>query len=163
MQLYRKSSITPPWGASIFHTNLGGLNRDRGLFNLTKTMISVLHNGLEYKVKKLNYKKLEVTQPRVKKHLRTSRVNKPSRISPYEILLSWLMIDTAVYHLSVKNNNKGEGREGLKEREAYHLFSPERGEGWLFREGELNRGFTICSFKITRHLFYMILFFSIKD
>ena len=87
MQLYRKSSIKPPWGASIFHTNRGGeLNRDRGLFNLTKT--SVLHKGLEYKVKKLKYKKLEVTQPRVKKHLRTSRVNKPSRISPYEVLKS---------------------------------------------------------------------------
>ena len=41
-------------------------------------------------------------------------MNKPTRISPYEVLLS-LLINT-FYHLLVKNN-KGEG--GLKERGAY--------------------------------------------
>ena len=34
----------------------GGLNRDGGLFNLGKTMVSVLHKELEYEVKKLKYK-----------------------------------------------------------------------------------------------------------
>ena len=37
-----------------------------GLFNLAKTMVSVLHKELEYKVEKLKYKKLEVMQPRIK-------------------------------------------------------------------------------------------------
>ena len=52
-----------------FQTHLrgGGLNRDRGgLFNLEKTMVSVLHNKLEYKVEMLKYKKLEVMRPRIK-------------------------------------------------------------------------------------------------
>ena len=57
---YRKSSVKPP----------GGLNRDRelegrgGLFNLAINMVSVLHEELECKVKKLKYKKLEVVQLR---------------------------------------------------------------------------------------------------
>ena len=37
-----------------------------GLFNLEMTMVSVLHEELEYKVEKLKYKKLEVMQPRIK-------------------------------------------------------------------------------------------------
>ena len=44
---------------------MGGLNRDRGLiweegglFNLEKTMVSVLHKELEYKVEKLKNKKV---------------------------------------------------------------------------------------------------------
>ena len=37
-----------------------------GLLNLEKTMVSVLHKELEYKVEKLKYKKLEVMQPRIK-------------------------------------------------------------------------------------------------
>ena len=65
------------------------------------------------------------------------------------------MIDT-VYHLWVKNN-KGEGREGLKERGSLLTFFPCKSGG-----GGLNRGFTVCSFKITRHLFYMILFFLLR-
>ena len=36
------------------------------LFNLTKTMVSVLQKDLEYKVEKLKYKKLDVIQPRIK-------------------------------------------------------------------------------------------------
>ena len=37
------------------------------IFNLAKTMVSVLHyKELEYKVEKLKYKKLEVMQPRMK-------------------------------------------------------------------------------------------------
>ena len=52
----------------------GGLICDEGtLINLGKTMVSVLHKELEYKVETLKYmyKKLEVIQPRIKK-LRTS-------------------------------------------------------------------------------------------
>ena len=36
------------------------------MFNLAKTMVSVLHAELEYKVEKLKYKKLEVMQPMIK-------------------------------------------------------------------------------------------------
>ena len=49
-RIYRKSSITPPWGTYLFQTHL------RGLCMLAKTM-----------VEKLKYKKLEVMQPRIKK------------------------------------------------------------------------------------------------
>ena len=37
-----------------------------GLFNLAQTMVSVLHNELEYKVEKLKHRKLEVMQLRIK-------------------------------------------------------------------------------------------------
>ena len=36
-----------------------------GLFNLTKTMVSVLHKELECKVEKFKYNTLEVMQPRI--------------------------------------------------------------------------------------------------
>ena len=36
------------------------------LFNLAKTMVSVLHKQLEYKVEKVKYMKLEVMQPRIR-------------------------------------------------------------------------------------------------
>ena len=64
-----------------------GLNRDRGLFerggggglfNLAKTMVSVLHKEREYKVEKLK----SIT------NLNCQLVNKPSRISPHEVLQS---------------------------------------------------------------------------
>ena len=44
----------------------GGLFERRGLSDLAKTMVSVLHKELEYKVEKLKYKKLEVTQPTIR-------------------------------------------------------------------------------------------------
>ena len=56
----------PIWGGG------GGLNRDGGLiwegglFNLEKTMVSILHKKLEYNVETLKYKRLEVMQPRIK-------------------------------------------------------------------------------------------------
>ena len=77
--VFLKSSIKSPRGTYLFQTHLGGkggglmvLNRDGGLiweggiFNLAQTMVSFLHKELEYKVEKLKYKKLEVTQPRIK-------------------------------------------------------------------------------------------------
>ena len=44
----------------------GGLIETGGLTNLAKTMVSVLHKELEFKVEKLKYKKLEVVQPRIR-------------------------------------------------------------------------------------------------
>ena len=44
----------------------GGLIETGGLFNLTKTMVSVLYKELEYKVEKLKHKELEVMQLRIK-------------------------------------------------------------------------------------------------
>ena len=55
-----------------------------GVFNLEKTMVSVLHKELANKVEKLGYKKLEVMQPRIKFQL----VNKPFLISSNEVLQS---------------------------------------------------------------------------
>ena len=40
--------------------------RRRGLCNLETTMVSVLHKQLEYIVEKLEYKKLEVMQTRIR-------------------------------------------------------------------------------------------------
>ena len=37
-----------------------------GLFNLAKTMVSVLHKELEYIVEKLKNKKLQIVRPRIK-------------------------------------------------------------------------------------------------
>ena len=45
---------------------IGGYLRDGGLFNVEKTMVSLLHKELEYKVEKLKYKRLEVMQPRIR-------------------------------------------------------------------------------------------------
>ena len=77
--VFLKSSIKSPRGTYLFQTHLGGkggglmvLYRDGGLIwegcilNLAQTMVSFLHKELEYKVEKLKYKKLEVTQPRIK-------------------------------------------------------------------------------------------------
>ena len=65
--LYRKSSIKPPGGLfiSITFGGGGGLNRDKGLFHLDKTMVLILFKELEYKMEKLKYKKLEIMQPRI--------------------------------------------------------------------------------------------------
>ena len=45
-------------------------------------MVSVLHNELEYKVKKLKYKKLEIMQPRIKNkaELPVGEVNHPRSV-----------------------------------------------------------------------------------
>ena len=55
------------------HLRGGGLDRDRGsylkggsVFNLAKTMVSVLHKELECKMEKFKYKKLEVMQLGIK-------------------------------------------------------------------------------------------------
>ena len=58
------------WGAYLFQTHLrwgvgGGLNWERGLFNLEKIMVSVVHKDLQYKLEKLKYKKVGAMQPRI--------------------------------------------------------------------------------------------------
>jgi len=45
---------------------VGGLFERGSLFNLEKTMVLVLHKELEYKLEKLNDKRLEVMQPRIR-------------------------------------------------------------------------------------------------
>ena len=57
---YRKSPIKPPGGDYLIHAHLRGgslIETGGGLFNLETTMVSVLHEEIEYKVEKLKYKK----------------------------------------------------------------------------------------------------------
>ena len=49
-----------------------GLNRDGGLFNSEKMMVSVLHKELGYKVEKLKYKKIEGHAAEDQNQIRTS-------------------------------------------------------------------------------------------
>ena len=117
--IYRKSSVMPPGGpAYLFQTHLkggggqvGGLIEIGGLFetgffkfNLAKTVVSVLLKELEYKVEKLEYKKLEVMQPRI-------RIKSELPVGKYSLV----------------KNNKGEGR-GRRggEREGLLTFFPEK-------------------------------------
>ena len=56
---YRKSSIKPIGGSYLFQAHLRrGLIETGGGLLLEKTMVSVLHKELEYKVEKLKYKKV---------------------------------------------------------------------------------------------------------
>ena len=99
-------------GEGVGLVETGGLFEMGGGLNLAKTMASVLYKELQYKVEKLKYKKLEVMQAcrrGSKTNPNFQLVNKPSRISPHEVLQSWLI--NTVYYSFVKNN-KGEGREG---------------------------------------------------
>ena len=87
-------------GAYLFQAHLsgwvggGGLIETGCLFKLEKTVVSVLHKELEYKVEKLKYKK--VGDHAAEDHWESNPifqvVNKPSRISPQEVSSSWLII-----------------------------------------------------------------------
>ena len=77
---YRKSAIKPPGGGYLFQAIWeGGLIETRGLFekgglfNLEKTMVSVLHKKLNYKVEKLMYKKVGGHAAGDQNQIRTSR------------------------------------------------------------------------------------------
>ena len=70
-------------------------------------VVSVFHKDLVCKVEKLKYKKLKVMQWGTKTNPTFQHDNKQSRISPNEVLQSWLI--NTVYHLLVKNK-KGEER-----------------------------------------------------
>ena len=57
--MYRKSSIKPAVGAYLFQAHFrGSLIETEGLFNLKKTMVSVLTKDLKYQVEKLKNKKV---------------------------------------------------------------------------------------------------------
>ena len=108
------------------------------LFNLVKAMVLVLHRNPKCKVEKFKYKTLEGMHPEIKNKSELPAGNKPSWISPDEVLQSRLI--NTVYH------NKGGG--GLKREGggAYQLSSPEKWGGSLLERGggEVNRGFTVC-------------------
>ena len=71
-------------GGKLIET--GGLFERGDLFNLAKTMVSVVPR-LEYKMEKLKYKKLKVMQPRIKNNAK-QLMNKPTWICPHEVLQS---------------------------------------------------------------------------
>ena len=68
-------------GGLISNTFVGG----GCLFNLAKTIVSVLHKELERGVEKLKYKKVGGHAAEDQKF---QLVNKPSKISPHEVLQS---------------------------------------------------------------------------
>ena len=111
---YCKSSIKPPGVLIHFRPIWGGLNRE-------KTMVSVLHKELEYKVEKLKYKSWRSCSQASESNPNFQLVNKPSWISPNEVLQSWL-INTVYHNLLVKNNHwRG---EGLNRGEGLFNFLP---------------------------------------
>ena len=85
----RRAYLSPfEGGGDLIET--GGLFERGGIFNLETMMVSVLHKELEYKVEKLKYE-IEVLGHAAENQnqIQTSQlVNKPSRISPHEVLQS---------------------------------------------------------------------------
>ena len=77
-----KSSIKSPPGGGAYFKNIC---RGGGLFNLATTTVSVLHKELERGVEKLKYKKVGGHAAEDQKF---QLVNKPSKISPHEVLQS---------------------------------------------------------------------------
>ena len=72
---YRKSSIKLPRGLIYFKPILGGgggLTETGGLFNLEKTVVSVLHKELEHKVEELKNKKVGGHAADYQNQIRTS-------------------------------------------------------------------------------------------
>ena len=100
------STINPlfsPLVGSLFQAHLsgeGGYLRKGGSFNLETTMAWVLHK--EYKVEKLKSRSFRSCSRRSESNPNFKLVNKPSWISPYEVLQSWLI--KTVSHLLVNNN-----------------------------------------------------------
>ena len=108
-ETFTVNPLLSPRGTDLFISNTfegggggGGLIEIGGLFetgffkfNLAKTVVSaVLLEELEYKVEKLEYKKLEITQPRI-------RIKSELPVGKYSLV----------------KNNKGEGRgkRGLRQ------------------------------------------------
>ena len=94
------------------------------LFNLVKAMVLVLHRNPKCKVEKLKYKTLEGMHLEIKNKSELPAGNKPSWISPDEVLQSRLI--NTVYH------NKGGG--GLKREGGLINFLPLKNGGELVRE-----------------------------
>ena len=116
----------------------GGLFERGGLFSLERTMVSVrLHKEVEYGGEKLKCKKFRSWNRGSVSHPNFQLVNKPSRISPHEILQSWLI--STVYNLLVKNNWEREG--GLDREGALINFVPlKRGGGLIRGRGQVGGG-----------------------
>ena len=93
-------------------------------FNSVKAMVLVLRRNPKSKVEKLKYKKLEGMHPDIKNKSELPAGNKPSWISPHEVLPSRLI--NTVYH------NKGGG--GLKREGGLINFLPLKNGGELVRE-----------------------------
>ena len=70
-------------------------------------IVSVLHKELEYKVESSSTSSFRSCTLGSESNPSFHWVNKPSQISPYEVLQLWLI--NAGYHLSAKSN-KGEER-----------------------------------------------------
>ena len=68
----------------LFDGGGGGGVGGEGLFNLTKTIVSVVHKDLEYKVENLKYKKKKLKDNKTNPNFQL--VNKPSLVSPHEVL-----------------------------------------------------------------------------
>ena len=98
-------------------------------------VVSVFHKDLECKVEKLKYKKLKVMQWGSKTNPTFQHVNKQSRISPNEVLQSWLI--NTVYHLLVKNKKGEERGGGLKEKRGLLTFFAWKEGGDLFERAGL--------------------------
>ena len=64
--------LSPPGGLFSSNPFETGLNRDGGLFNLEKVMVSVVHKELEYKVEMLKYKKVGGHAVKDQNQIRTS-------------------------------------------------------------------------------------------
>ena len=74
--------LSPPRGGGAYFKHIC---RGGGLFNLATTTVSVLHKELERGVEKLKYKKVGGHAAEDQKF---QLVNKPSKISPHEVLQS---------------------------------------------------------------------------
>ena len=137
---YKKSSIKPLppeggrggliyfkhiWGRRLIKT---GLIWEGGIFILAKIIISVPHKKLEAQSTSTMAGDHAAEDQNLIQH-----VNKPSWISPFEVLLLWLR--NTVYHLLVKNDRR-RGGGGLKKEK-------EGGGGYL--RGRLNREFMVLS------------------
>ena len=71
-------------------------------------------------------------RPRIKNKSDFQLVNKPSWISPHEVLQSWLLV----------KNEKGKAR-GVKREGGLLTFFPWKGGGGAYQRGGLTRGFTV--------------------
>ena len=93
-------------------------------------VVSALHKEVECKEEKLNTGSWSSCSPGSKTNPTFQHVNKPSWISPNEVLP--VVVD--FYSLSFITENFFKGRG---EGEAYQLSSPEKGGGGLFERGGL--------------------------
>ena len=63
---YKQQNNNTGFQLSALNQKKSNPHSKKDLFNLAKTMVSVFHIELEYKVEKPKYKKLEVMQPTIK-------------------------------------------------------------------------------------------------